>query len=384
MGDDGACRPGANPIIERYFHDCVYDGRDMLGVAFGLCSIGCWLVAQLPQLIANYRRESADALSPFFLAQWLLGDTTNLVGALLSGDQPETVVLTAQYFICMDCVLLIQYLYYTSVARRRERTYALLRRRRHHHHRDRHASAQRPQTTVGHVGELRARIFPAGGIGEAPFVVSEGNTELVVEEPTEAEFLEANPDIRRQWSGKRMVTTMTAIACTVVLAQGPRIAQASLPVYAHEREHISVGREILERKGPINSKAPALRHTAGTIVGYLSSVLYLVSRLSQIYKNTQRRSAEGLASGMFIFAVAANTFYGGSLLLRSRSRQEMLSSLPWLIGSLGTVALDVIIIAQSVVFARVGSDKPNSDEEEVLLPQEPDQEAAEALQSPLD
>lgn len=35
---------------------------------------------QLPQLIANYKAQSADALSMGFLVIWLLGDITNLAG----------------------------------------------------------------------------------------------------------------------------------------------------------------------------------------------------------------------------------------------------------------------------------------------------------------
>lgn len=127
------------------------------------------MVAQVPQLVKNYKTKSAEALSAWFLAEWLLvggsggvgeqpagaggrvqgrapgnrsgrcsacstppqqpsqrcaagahtarappralrtqGDTCNLVGALLKGDQLPTVVFTAQYFICMDAVLLLQ------------------------------------------------------------------------------------------------------------------------------------------------------------------------------------------------------------------------------------------------------------------------------------
>ena len=50
---------------------------------------------------------------------------------------------------------------------------------------------------------------------------------------------------------------------------------------------------------------------AGTTLGYCSSVLYLTSRLSQIWKNYKRGSAEGLAISMFLTAICANTFYGG-------------------------------------------------------------------------
>ena len=38
----------------------------------GMASIGCWLVAQMPQIISNFRNQSAEALSPYFLAEWLL------------------------------------------------------------------------------------------------------------------------------------------------------------------------------------------------------------------------------------------------------------------------------------------------------------------------
>lgn len=36
---------------------------------------------QIPQLLANYKANNADGLSMSFLAVWLLGDISNLVGA---------------------------------------------------------------------------------------------------------------------------------------------------------------------------------------------------------------------------------------------------------------------------------------------------------------
>ena len=49
---------------------------------------------------------------------------------------------------------------------------------------------------------------------------------------------------------------------------------------------------------------------AGTVVGWVSSAFYIGSRVSQIVKNAQRRSAEGLALSMFVAAICANCFYG--------------------------------------------------------------------------
>lgn len=44
----------------------------MSGFSLGMASILFWLVAQMPQIISNFRNQSAEALSPFFLAEWLL------------------------------------------------------------------------------------------------------------------------------------------------------------------------------------------------------------------------------------------------------------------------------------------------------------------------
>ena len=45
---------------------------DYIGFVAGLASIGCWLVAQLPQLLENARTQNVEALSPWFLGEWLM------------------------------------------------------------------------------------------------------------------------------------------------------------------------------------------------------------------------------------------------------------------------------------------------------------------------
>ena len=105
--------------------------RDYIGFVLGLASIVTWMVAQLPQVISNFKNKSAEALSAWFLAEWLMvialsrlltqqsnphpenlqewifqakrlftfpfiqGDTCNLIGCLLTGDQLMTQTYTA-------------------------------------------------------------------------------------------------------------------------------------------------------------------------------------------------------------------------------------------------------------------------------------------------
>jgi uncharacterized protein with PQ loop repeat len=90
----------------------------------------------------------------------------------------------------------------------------------------------------------------------------------------------------------------------------------------------------------------------GTALGYVSSVLYLCSRVSQIYKNWTRKSAEGLALVMFIMAACANLCTGSGIIMRTFTWRELREQLPWIIGSLGTITLDMVILVQSGVYAK--------------------------------
>lgn len=86
---------------------------------------------------------------------------------------------------------------------------------------------------------------------------------------------------------------------------------------------------------------------AGQALGYASMILYLSSRVSQIKRNYARKSTEGLAKSMFMAAIMANVSYGSSILVRTYSSKQLLDSLPWILGSLGTVALDFAILYQA-------------------------------------
>jgi uncharacterized protein with PQ loop repeat len=93
-------------------------------------------------------------------------------------------------------------------------------------------------------------------------------------------------------------------------------------------------------------------YIVGTSFGYASSVLYLCSRVSQIHKNYSRKSAEGLALTMFMMAVCANLCTGCGILLRSFTWEQLKQQTPWVIGTLGTISLDMIILWQSQTYAK--------------------------------
>ncbi|KAI9867521.1 MAG: hypothetical protein M1823_009118, partial [Watsoniomyces obsoletus] len=66
----------------------------------------------MPQIYKNYQIKSTAGLSIFFLAEWLLGDATNLLGALFT-KQATWQVIIASYYVFVDMCLVIQYFWYT-------------------------------------------------------------------------------------------------------------------------------------------------------------------------------------------------------------------------------------------------------------------------------
>jgi len=56
-------------------------------------TIACWIVVYSPQLYENYTRQSGEGLSVLFVVIWILGDLSNLAGAILAGLLPTVIIL---------------------------------------------------------------------------------------------------------------------------------------------------------------------------------------------------------------------------------------------------------------------------------------------------
>eukprot|EP00158_Paraphelidium_tribonemae_P009092 Partr_v1_DN28768_c1_g1_i1_m61801 putative PQ loop repeat len=105
--------------IKMYFGECVYTQREIAALFCGFLSIGCWLCAQMPQVIKNFRARTAESLSGIFLTVWLLGDVSNLIGCIFIGEQPFQTYL-GLYFVIIDTILVLQMLYFTRLLRASE------------------------------------------------------------------------------------------------------------------------------------------------------------------------------------------------------------------------------------------------------------------------
>jgi hypothetical protein len=134
---------------------------------------------------------------------------------------------------------------------------------------------------------------------------------------------------------------------------------------------------------------PLAMDLLGQVFGYFCAVLYLGSRLPQLLLNYRRKSTDGVSLLFFLFACIGNLTYVLSILAyspicRGRSSEEVLGhhshraqcrpgeaaalygryvlvNLSWLVGSAGTLLLDMAIFTQFFLYR---DEKAGDDEEE--------------------
>ncbi|KAI0322344.1 PQ-loop-domain-containing protein [Amylostereum chailletii] len=250
---------------------------DTLSSVLGWISIATWVYS--PQIYENYRLKSGEGLSVPFVIIWLLGDLCNLVGAAMAGLLPTVIILAVYYSIC-DTVLLFQVYYY------------------------RWLSLTHPSVFVP---EDEGSIISAGAGEEAP-LLERGNGPHASEKTHSA---------RRQileYAGAIMFIAVTGVAAWAISEQMKADEETTRPG------------EVIEWRSQL--------------VGWISALLYLGSRLPQIYKNFHTK-CEGLAPGLFIFGIMGNTTYAASILVSSTESEHLITNASWLAGSILTIFLDV-------------------------------------------
>lgn len=297
--------------------------HEALSGIFGSISLATWIFLLVPQLLLNYRIGSADGISLAFLTVWLIGDITNLAGALWAGLVP-TVITLAIYFCFADLVLISQCVYYNHINAKKDRKRLasvasaiseeepLLNRRRSSDTTGLPGSHRRPSSINSHRHDTLSKILEEG------------------ENENESHW-------------KKNVLSILAVILAGAL--GWAIAWQSGVWLATPEE------------GAGNGVPHSTQIAVGAqILGYVSAVCYLGARIPQIIKNYQEKSCSGLALLFFLLSLMGNASYGASILCHSLEKDYIWNNLPWLIGSLGTMAEDAIIFVQFRIYSKSGSE----------------------------
>ena len=107
----------------------------------------------------------------------------------------------------------------------------------------------------------------------------------------------------------------------------------------------------VKRSSLFDADGASWRRLVGRISGWLCARLYITSRIPQIWENHIRRSVAGISILLFIAAFSGNLLYTISVLTNpsangDAARTYLQESLPFLLGSGGTLVFDLMIVAQ--------------------------------------
>ncbi|KAL4801570.1 PQ loop repeat-domain-containing protein [Aspergillus unguis] len=349
----------------------------------GICgsiSIACWVVVFSPQIIENFRRGSAEGLSLLFLVVWLAGDVFNILGSVLQGVLP-TMIILAVYYTLADIVLLGQCLYYRGFTFRDDASTSSAAEEADEIETPSPVISRKPtaterssllpthETSHYHNYQSNASTRAANGDGNAtsaPPLPASRRRQSASSYPhpsVDATHLSpATPFIDPSTPSRKTRAISTLQSILFNLSAVAIVCAAGILGW-----YVSSSGSTKNKKHTTKDEADSLNFDLlGQVFGYLCAVLYLGSRLPQILLNYRRKSTDGVSLLFFLFACIGNLTYVLSILAYSpvckRPRhcrpgevgelygRYILVNLSWLVGSFGTLFLDMCIFVQFFLY----------------------------------
>lgn len=385
-----------------YLKYCLCSLKDGAALALGLLSVVSWGVAEVPQIITNYKEKSTEGLSIAFLMTWIVGDLFNLIGCLLEPATLPTQFYMALLYTTTTVILTAQTVYYGHVYHRLKANRDGICHKIYRHHQE---DALTKEGLLGYNmdgKESKANNYQTNGSSPA----REGTHITSSPIPVVA------PAIHRYGSCGRDLYYMSArsLSKSPVPTAGSRLAHSrdsnrTPPLSSNQHSSIEplLGRLLPDQSAPpMNTKNmlsvvpsaaflmgiyglhlymnnalngsphPAVilvgrkllqdqafespvRHgngssRIGNLLGWAMAAIYMGGRLPQICLNIRRGSVEGLNPVMFILALIGNATYVGSIVVNSLDWSRIRPNLPWLVDAGGCVLLDAFILLQFLYF----------------------------------
>ncbi|KAI5581609.1 hypothetical protein BDE02_07G029400 [Populus trichocarpa] len=341
--------------VEKYFKDCLCSLKDEFSFTFGLISLVCWGVAEIPQIITNFRTKSSHGVSLAFLLTWVAGDIFNLVGCLLEPATLPTQYYTAVLYTTSTVVLVLQGLYYDHVYR-----WCRCRKTKDNQQVDDDQDPLKPKSADRSgisIPKASPRATPRrdfyymsarslAGSNTPPFrsylrAAKSGPSAVGLDNESSSDDEAAAPvSVSNTVSQPRPIPrsagygTFLATSLNLPL-QSKALTQAYIGY---------TGRRLLHEGGGTDHSA------FGQWLGWLMAAIYMGGRIPQIWLNIKRGSVEGLNPLMFVFALVANLTYVLSIVARTTEWDSIKPNMPWLLDAAVCVALDFFIILQYIYY----------------------------------
>ncbi|KAG0690370.1 hypothetical protein C6P40_003084 [Pichia californica] len=329
--------------------------RQHLSSIFGSISFSCWIILMVPQLVEQWRLKTVDGISPIFLLMWSLGDIFNLIGSIWAGLLPEVIII-ALWFLFADLFTLAFYFYIKTVYDKKRNS--------------KHKKQKNSNTVV--VVDDETLLLGEHAIHyehEIPNNESfDSNYGATSDLNTHSHNHNNNNNNNhhhhhhKNHADRRKSQSSTLEDIIYEPENHSIFVKYTLPLLLV----ICAGTfgSILSPNGSSNSiDSNSIKQQQDSlgpqICGYLSAFLYLTARFPQIFHNYQKKSTKGLSLLFFLFTMLGNITYSLQIVVYRSDYDYLMLNLSWLLGSFGTIAEDLIIVAQFYLY-RENDSKINS------------------------
>lgn len=312
----------------------------------------------MPQIYKNYQLKSASGLSIYFLGIWLLGDSSNLLGAILT-RQAAWQVVVAGYYVSVDIGLVSQYIWYIHLQSPRKR-----------------GTLENTSETNGPgagSGQVVVDILPSDGSSIASADTKDGKSDTkAMDTPTKPRDIQGPArDISSSFSKEKEKLGWGSFPYPSEHHGTPSFGPSPKALLLVSTLCVGLSNAsplYLQSKDTSNTLFSS--ESIGRILSWCSTGCYLGSRLPQIYRNAHRRSTAGLSPILFIAAFFGNLFYSSSLLANplawdsyppyglhgwvdsegSDRATWITLAAPFWIGAAGVLALDATVGVQFLMY----------------------------------
>ncbi|KAL7587255.1 uncharacterized protein LOC111917078 [Lactuca sativa] len=352
-----------------YMKYCLCTRKDWISLILGLISVMSWGVAEVPQIITNYKQKSSEGLAMCFLLTWILGDLFNVFGCLLEPATLPTQYYMAVLYLVTTLALTSQALYYgyfchQNTSKRQDHKIESA---------DKKIKCNLDDSTAPMLSKPTPSLpIPAADYDSAPERVYYTSARSLTRSHTPTNFFQrattpVSISTCDQGSvqeplllGKSQPKTMLCVVFTVAIflytsnlkLERNSYLDSTSSVKPHEGFVIQVGRKLLQVSGSLveGNEGSSQSIGIGTFLGWGMAAIYMGGRLPQIFLNIRRGHVQGLNPLMFVFALVGNSTYVASILVNSLEWSKIHPNLPWVVEASGCVMLDTFILIQFIYF----------------------------------
>ncbi|KAJ0933193.1 hypothetical protein HanPSC8_Chr04g0182131 [Helianthus annuus] len=360
-----------------YMSYCLCTRKDWISLLLGVISVLSWGVAEVPQIISNYKEKSSEGLAMGFLFTWILGDLFNVFGCLLEPATLPTQYYMAVLYLLTTLALAVQAIYYgyfshgtskkqickTESADKKqlangvsveESTVPML-------------SKITPSLPIPSVDDdnissetlyySSARSLSRSHNRTGSFLHSQRtNTNKCDQDIIQEPLLGGHAS--RQSSPASETKNMLCVVFTLTIflcARNLKLERNSYlntdSVKLNNGIVLQVGRKLLQASGSLVEGSEGIDSIGiGTFLGWGMAAIYMGGRLPQILLNFRRGHVQGLNPLMFVFALVGNATYVASILVSSMEWSKIQPNLPWVVEASGCIMLDTFILTQFIYF----------------------------------